>query len=80
MAAERIIGLKRAEALEQTAWDIMFRVLPAGQQTAEWYEQLKTQWLNYFQIGQHPSLNQVVELEIQHPDGSRRIVNRPGFR
>jgi len=78
-AAERIFGLKRTEVLGQMAWDIQFSILPAERQTPAVYERLKSLWLDYLQTGQHPTLNQIIEAEIQRPDGMRRAIQSAEF-
>ncbi|MFN8457910.1 MAG: PAS domain S-box protein [Anaerolineae bacterium] len=78
-ASERISGISRTEVVGKLLWDNIFRILPQKQQTPERYEQLKTEWLTYFQTGQHPTLNQMVELEIWHRDGSGRTIETARF-
>jgi len=78
-AAERIVGLKRTEVLGQRMWDILSRILLADQTTPEMNERRKSLWATYLQTGQHSSINQVTEIEIQRPDGVRRTLQISRF-
>jgi PAS domain S-box-containing protein len=48
--------------------------LPAEQQTPELKEQLAAEWQRFYQTGEHPSLRQLQEFEIEHPNGARHTI------
>ncbi len=78
-AAERLFGLSRTEVTGWLIWEHLFRISTPERQTPAVYTQLKAEWQTYFQTGRHPSLNRVVDLEIQRPDGSRRQIQSARF-
>ncbi|HEY9205345.1 MAG TPA: PAS domain S-box protein [Candidatus Methanoperedens sp.] len=71
---ERIIGLKRAEAVGRPLWDVQSGVATEEKKTKAAYEQLKVKMLELLRTGQSPWLNQLWETEIHRPDGTRRAV------
>ncbi|MCG3206888.1 MAG: hypothetical protein FOGNACKC_00487 [Anaerolineae bacterium] len=78
-AAEQLTGQKRTGVLGQMIWDVQFAVLPAARQTPAMYEKVKSDSLAYFQTGQHPLLNELVEVEIQGLAGSPLVIQPLGF-
>ena len=71
---ERITGIKWHEALGQFSWDVLFRSAPEPSRTPELYERLQTRTLAALQTGQGDWLNQIMEVPIQRPDGTRCII------
>jgi PAS domain S-box-containing protein len=78
--AERITGIRRAEALEQPIWEIQFRL---GNETERRRpgirEQLRTMIQQALQEGHAPWLERITEREIERPDGSSRIIQTLAF-
>ncbi len=68
---ERITGLKQAEVLGQTLWDAQARAFPAELDRPSVYERVKARALESLEGGQVAWLNQLREVVIQRPDGTR---------
>jgi diguanylate cyclase (GGDEF)-like protein/PAS domain S-box-containing protein len=76
---ERIVGLKQAEVIGRPAWDVQAQVVPEERKTDEWYKQTKTSMQQFLKTGQAPWLNQLQEINIQHPDGTSRTIQQLSF-
>jgi len=77
--AERITGLTQAEASGHFLWDVQFQMLPEEHKNSEMFEQLKAALRKYLDSGQMPWSHRLMEMEIQHPDGTRRTLQTVGF-
>jgi PAS domain S-box-containing protein len=77
--AEQLIGLKRAEALGRSVWDIQFQMSPEERRAPATYEHIKAAELDLLRTGQSPWLHQIQEVEIQRLDGTRRMVQTTTF-
>lgn len=73
-AQERITGLKREEVLGLPILDAHFRLIPPGRDTESFREVMRLGQREFFSTGQAPWLNQPIEYDILHPDGTRRVV------
>jgi PAS domain S-box-containing protein len=72
---EEIMGLKRAEAVGRPIWDVQFQIgLAEERKTAGIYEQVKAITVDFLKTGQAPWLNQLLERDIERPDGMRRTI------
>jgi PAS domain S-box-containing protein len=69
---EEIFGLRRREVLGQPTWDVRFQVESDERKTPAVYERLKSSTLEFLRTGQTPSASQLLEEDIQRPDGTRR--------
>jgi len=78
-AAEELYGLPRASALGQALWDIQYRMMCDENRTPENYERLRTALQAYCRTGQGPMLNQLADITIQRPDGTRRNTQTVAF-
>jgi PAS domain S-box-containing protein len=75
--AEALTGLNREEVLGRTLWDVQFQVTPQENKSAAVYEQLKQTMLDLRQLS--AQLARPQDMEIQCPDGTRRIVQVRGL-
>jgi diguanylate cyclase (GGDEF)-like protein/PAS domain S-box-containing protein len=76
--SEQIFGLQRWEVINYPVWDVIFKFLPASQQTAARYEEIKAHVLSYFQIdtsGTPVAATSWVERQIQDRRGKIRNVS-----
>lgn len=71
---EQITGLQRSEALGRPVWDTLHQVVPHEQRTRAMYERLKANVLEAVRTGQAAWFNQLMDTEIERPDGERRNV------
>ncbi|MFQ5977896.1 MAG: PAS domain S-box protein [Candidatus Heimdallarchaeota archaeon] len=78
-AQEEIFGLTRAEVLGRPIWDIQFQVTPKENQSQVLYDELKASVGRLLKTGEAPWLNQLLEIDIQRPDGARRTVQQLPF-
>jgi len=78
-AQEKITGLPRSETLGQYAWDVQARLTPDEKRTPAALEANRAQTLDLLATGDAPWLSQVVENEIQRPDGRRPFVQSRVF-
>ncbi|MEE8392142.1 MAG: PAS domain S-box protein, partial [Anaerolineae bacterium] len=76
---EQILGLKRTEVFGKSLWDIQFQLAVEERRTPAMYEQRKNGIQEFLRTGQAPWSHQVLETEIQRPDGTRRIVQSSVF-
>jgi PAS domain S-box-containing protein len=75
-AAEKLTGLTREEVLGRALWDVQFQMTPQGKSTAV-YEQFRQTMLDPSKLSSQ--LIQSRDVEIECPDGARRIVQERGF-
>lgn len=78
-AAERISGLMRPDVLGKPLWEVIFHMLPVEQQSSEMRDEFAVKWSLGTQDGYASGLDQLTEMEIETPQGSRRIVQTNGF-
>jgi len=71
---EQITGLRPGEVIGRPVWDVLYQTLPHEQRTPAMYEWLKANTLEAIKTGQVAWFNQLVETEIERPDGERRNV------
>ncbi len=71
---EAITGLKRDDVLEKYLWDVQFNLIPDEQRTAEVREHIRALTMDVVVTGQLPSLGKLIEWKIQHPDGTRLMI------
>jgi PAS domain S-box-containing protein len=76
---EHITGLSAGDVIGQPLWDIQFQVSTPDRDTSSLKEQIKASISECLQTGQAPWLNQLSEQDIQHKDGTRRIVQTKVF-
>ena len=76
---EHIHGLTRAEAVGRYIWDVQFQGMPTEHQTPARYAELKATLLQFFTTGQAPWLDQPLEAQVQHADGTLRICQQVAF-
>ena len=77
-AEEQITGLTRAEVLGRSIWDVDFQVIITIDERDKKtiLEEKKAIYLNLIKKGKSPSLDKLVEIEIQRPDGARCHIQR----
>jgi PAS domain S-box-containing protein len=71
---ERITGIKWHEALGRFVWDVLFGIEPEFPHTPDLREHFKALTLAALRTGQGDWLNQIMEVPIQRPDGTRCII------
>ena len=70
---EKIVGLKREEAVGRKLWEVQYQSATEEQRQAISFEQVETMMTGLLQTGQSPWLNRLSEREFQRPDGTRRM-------
>lgn len=78
-ALEQLTGIARGDALGRPMWDVQFQIAPDTHRTPARYEALRASIEELFEKEQTPWLNEVVENELQRPDGTRRTVQTRVF-
>ena len=73
-AQEEITGLTRAEAVGRPVWDVLFQTMSEERKAPAAYEYLRASTIESLGTGQAPWLNQLREMQVQRPDGTRRWV------
>jgi PAS domain S-box-containing protein len=73
-AQEKITGLTAAEVINTPFCDAQYKILPDEYRSEEKYEQFKKQLMNALDTCEAKWLNRVMEREIQHPNGSMRLI------
>ncbi len=76
---ERLTGLKRDEVIGFPFWEVHLRLIPEGRHDEVFREMIRVSQQEFFQTGQAPWLNQPVEYDIVHPDGTRRVIQAVAF-
>ncbi len=76
---EQLSGLKRAEVIGRSAWDVQFEMATPEARTPEAYERIKASMQEFLATGRIAWLGQLMTLEIQHSDGSFRTVQQVAF-
>ncbi|MCC7448520.1 MAG: PAS domain S-box protein [Anaerolineae bacterium] len=71
---ERNTGIKRSEAVGRLLWDIQFLLTPDNTKAPAHYEQIKSTVLAILDFQHTTWTHHPTEREIQHTDGSRRIL------
>ncbi len=70
-ALEQMTGLKRANALGQSVWDVNARLLPDELKTPARAEQMRAAVQGMLDPAQAPRVMPLHEIQVQRPDGSR---------
>ncbi|TRZ52843.1 PAS domain-containing sensor histidine kinase [bacterium] len=80
-AEEDITGLTRVEVLGRSIWDVSFQVGIAidERDNSFVYEETKAMYLHLIKKGKSPSLDKIVEIEIQRPNGVRCNIQMSYF-
>lgn len=79
-AAEKITGLKQADVLGLSGWDVLFRLVPEESRTPETYQELKTTIVEFLKTEELPGGKKgISERWIRCPDGTRKIVQTLNF-
>ena len=78
-AQERIFGLKREQAMGRLFWDVQFEATPQEHKTPAVYEQLKRAITALLDTEDGPWPNQLLERDIQRPNGERRTIQSLAF-
>ena len=76
---EQIAGFKRADVIGRPLWDVQFQMALKDKKTPEAYERLKTMLTGLLKNGEAPLLRQPIDWNIQHPDGTQRVVQTVTF-
>ena len=76
---ERITGLGRTDALQRPAWEVLLSLLPEERHAREASRRLADSMRRLAQSGPMREAGQLVEAEIQCPDGARRFVQAGPF-
>lgn len=79
LAAEQITGLERSTVIGQLLWEVVFRILPQERRLPSAQDALTAQWKEVVNSRYASGLDQLSELEIETPQGVRRIVQSNGF-
>lgn len=69
---EKIVGLKREEAVGRKLWEVQYQSATQEEKQAVSYEQVDAMMRDLLKTGQSPWLNRLSEREFQRPDGTRR--------
>ena len=77
--AEQITGLEQAAVLGRPVWEVQFEMAPDERRTLQLLELIQRQHQALLTTGQVPGLHQVQEIDIQCPDGTRKIIQPVGF-
>ncbi len=80
-AEEDITGLTRAEVLGRLIWDVNFQlgIVTDERSKKTIYEEKMALFLDSIKKSKSPSLDKLVELEIQRPNGTRRNIQMALF-
>jgi PAS domain S-box-containing protein len=78
-ATEQLTGLKRTDVLGQFYWDIQFKLMPAARATPAAYERLRSMMRETLRTGRADWMRQLLEGEINLPDGGRRYFQQAAF-
>jgi PAS domain S-box-containing protein len=76
---EQITGLKQAEVMSRPIWDIPPQMVTEERRGQVGYEQITDSMSQYFRTGQAPWLSQPLEVDIQHVDGTLRVIQMLPF-
>ncbi len=77
--AEQVYGIGRSMALSRMLWDVQFDAFPAEQKTPKAYARLKKSLRDAIKTGWVAGLNALREVEIQRPDGARKVLQMLAF-
>jgi len=78
-AQEKIVGIKRRDALGKFLWDVQFDLAVEEMRTPQTYESLKRMILDAKGTEEAEWFEHAYENEIQRPDGQRRIIESVVF-
>lgn len=76
---EQLSGITYAEAVDRPLWELLHQMAPVEQRTPAAYAFTRHAFQELFRNGQAAWLGATQEHTIQHPDGSRRVVQTRGF-
>jgi PAS domain S-box-containing protein len=71
---EEITGLKREQVLGETIWQILVQLVPIEARTLTLSQEIRAVVEQALEAEQVPWFNQVLTIELQRPDGTRRMV------
>lgn len=77
-ALEQMTGLTRAEVIDQPIWKISFEMLPAEDKKSEASDAQALAW-NAAIKNRYADKDQMIEREIETPEGVRRVLQSNGF-
>lgn len=77
--AEKLSGLKRSDVLGRPSWDVLFTLLPDERKSHRVYRNRERSIKQFHQTGRASWLNQMLEFELQHINGTRRYVQQLAF-
>jgi PAS domain S-box-containing protein len=72
---EELTGLSSVQVLGKPIWDVIFRLTPSEQRVPSLYSPLKEGIEETLHTGEARWLNQLVERQIERPDGRRRTID-----
>ena len=78
-SAERIFGLKKADVFGRSILDVQFDLICEECRTPERYEQIRAMIVEALRTGRSSFLNRLKERVIQHPDGTRLVIEEMPF-
>lgn len=72
--AERMTLLKPEQVIGHPVWDIEYRFFPDEKKSPAAYAAFKSSFLQFLNTGNNPFENRLIEVVLQLPDGSRRVI------
>ena len=79
-SAEKILELKRSDAMDKYIWDIQYQLAPDEKKSDQLYDKIKTMLLEVLKTGElAKKYEQPIDKEIQCYDGRRKIVQSSTF-
>jgi PAS domain S-box-containing protein len=78
-AAERIFGLEKGAVLGQALWDVQLEIVPTERRTESLKRRMKIALQETLKTGVGTWINRSHEIEIERPNGERRIVQTVSF-
>ncbi|MFP4437749.1 MAG: PAS domain S-box protein [Chloroflexaceae bacterium] len=72
-------GIAAPDALGRPLWDVLHQMAPTERKTPEAYAFTRDAFQEFFGTGQAVWLGETQEHTVQHPDGTRRVVQTRGF-
>jgi diguanylate cyclase (GGDEF)-like protein/PAS domain S-box-containing protein len=78
LGAERIFGLRRAEVVGRSHWDVLYQLTPAAQRTPETYALIKTRTREFLNRRDETMQAQITPIHaergFERPDGTQGVV------
>jgi len=78
-ALESITGFKRIEVLGQPAWEMMYRLLPDENKSADRLQDIKYQMQQVLKTGDAPFIHNPIQIKVKRADGSICFVEERLF-